>query len=300
VGTISPLEVELENDPVSVLDCLEAETRTYIDGVLTERVGDQYWDVIPQGTRELVEKRQAERLRRHPYERNDAVANYERLTFCDIMDYAQIILKNWQHFEGAFGSRGEVEKHFLNLKEYQNALKHAREMNTVERKQGEASVEWLVKILERARKTGSDLEEGVSAADAAAPNGQSETAAGNDENRKPLTIEALLAKTKDPLARDRISEMMRFCEALPNVQRYTTRHHIVYATTRAFAKIYPQRSQFWVDVVRKGVEDPNHLLKHKHPVHGHIEVSNDFDLQKVKDLVEQSYKSTMAVEAGED
>jgi hypothetical protein len=74
----------------------------------------------------------------------------------------------------------------------------------------------------------------------------------------------------------------------------------VYATTRAYAKIDPQRLQFWVDVVRKGVEDPNHLLKHKHPVHGHIEVSNDFDLQKVKDLVEQSYKSTMAVEAGED
>src|ERR1039458_10662430 len=97
------------------------------------------------------------------------------------MDYAQIVLKNWQVFEGAFGSRGEVERHFLNLKEYRNALKHAREMNTVERKQGEASVEWLVKILERARKTGSDLEDGVSAADAAAAHGQNEKTAGNDE-----------------------------------------------------------------------------------------------------------------------
>ena len=213
---------------------------------------------------------------------------------------------------------------------YRNALKHAREMNTVERKQGEASVEWLFRILERARKEGSDIEEGVSTADTAAPdmmaagesrlgkigylddenfnwmhkrppnNGQSETATGNDENRKPLTIEALLAKTKDPQVRDRINEMMRFCEALPNVQRYTTRHHIVYATTRAFAKIYPQRFQFWVYVIRKGVDDPNHLIKHKHPVHGHIEVPNDLDLQKVKDLVEQSYKSTIPAEVGEN
>jgi hypothetical protein len=298
VGTISPLEVELENDPASVLDRLEAETRTYIDGVLTERVGEKYWDVIPQGTRELADKRLAERLRRHPYERNDDVANYERLTFCDIMDYAQIILKNWQLFDGVFGSRGEVERHFLNLKEYRNALKHAREMNTVERKQGEASVEWLFRILERARKEGSDIEEGVSTTDAAAPNGQSETGTDNDENEKPLTIEALLAKTEDPQVRDRINEMMSFCEALPNVERYTTRHHVVYKTTRVFAKIYPQRFQFWVDVIRKGVDDPNHLLKHKHPVHGHIEVPNGLDLQKVKDLVEQSYKSTIAVEAG--
>jgi hypothetical protein len=69
------------------------------------------------------------------------------------MDYEQIILKNWQYFDGVFGSRGQVERHFLDLKEYRNALKHAREMNTVERRQGEASAEWLFRILERASQT---------------------------------------------------------------------------------------------------------------------------------------------------
>jgi hypothetical protein len=291
-GKISPLEAELEKDPNSVVDRLEAETRTYVDGVLTERIGENYWAEIPQGTRELVGRRQAERVRRHPYEQNDTVTNYERLTFCDIMDYEQIVLKNWQHFEGTFGSRFEVQKHFLGLKEYRNAVKHGREMNTVERKQGEASVEWLFRILERARKQGSDLEEGASPADAAGPNGQTEVATGNDEKRKPVTIEDLLAKTTDPQARDRINEVMRFCENFPNVERYLTQHHIVYTTTRAFARIYPQRYQFWVDVLRKGVDDPNHLLRHQNPVYGHIQVPKDLDLQKVKDLVEQSYKST--------
>ena len=208
VGTISPLEVQLESDPASVLDRLEAETRTYIDGVLSERVGEKYWDVIPQGTRELAEKRVAERLRRHPYERNDDVTNYERLTFCDIMDYAQIILKNWQYFEAVFGSRGEVEKHFLNLKEYRNALKHAREMNAVERKQGEASVEWLFRILERARMAGSDLEEGVSTTDAAAPNGQNETASSNNENGKWLTIEERLLECSNDLVTQYFQELL--------------------------------------------------------------------------------------------
>jgi len=299
VGTISPLEVELEQNPVVVMDRLEAELRTHIDAVLTEQIGEKYWDAIPQGTRELVEKRLAERLRRHAYERDDAATNYQRLTFCDIMDYAQIILKNWQAFEAVFGSRGEVERHFLNLKEYRNALKHAREMNTVERKQGEASVEWLFRILERARQAAVLSEGGIFPTEAQEANGESEGDDENgDKNAKPSTVESLLAKTVDPQALERIKEMMRFCEALPNVERYATRHHIVYRTNRAFAKIYPQRFQFWVDVIRQGIADPHHLLKHKHPVHGHIEVPNDLDLQKVKDLVHQSYNTTVAVEVG--
>ncbi len=82
---------------------------------------------------------------------------------------------------------------------------------------------------------------------------------------------------------------------LPKIplRRELCKHLNLSGHTTRFAKIYPQRLQFWVDVVRKGVEDPNHLLKHKHPVHGHTEVPNDLDLQKVKDLVEQSYKSTI-------
>ncbi len=65
----------------------------------------------------------------------------------DIMDYCKIILTNWDCFEERFGSKGEVEKHFLNVKEARNALKHGRGLNSVERKQGEASVEWLLSIV---------------------------------------------------------------------------------------------------------------------------------------------------------
>ena len=100
VGKISPLEVELEANPVAVVDRLESETRTFIDAMLTERLGDNYWDAIPEGTRDLVRKRLAERMRRHPYERQDSETNYQRLTFCDIMDYAQIIVKNGNFSRG--------------------------------------------------------------------------------------------------------------------------------------------------------------------------------------------------------
>jgi len=56
----------------------------------------------------------------------------------DIMDYCKIILTNWDCFGEHFGSKSEVEKHFLNVKEARNSLKHGRELNSVVRKQGEA------------------------------------------------------------------------------------------------------------------------------------------------------------------
>jgi predicted transport protein len=163
-------------------------------------------------------------------------------------------------------------------------------MNTVEKKQGEASVEWLFKVLQRARIEVLS-EEGAPPAEQA---GDNEIVDEPAEDAPPPTVEMLLGKSKDPTATERMKEIMRFCEALPNVERYTTEHHIVYRTSKAFAKIYPQQFQFWVDVLRKGVDDPDHLLLHQHPIHGHIKVPNDLDLDKVKGLIKQSYDSTVS------
>jgi hypothetical protein len=40
-------------------------------------------------------------------------------------------------------SRGALTKHFLALKNYRNSIKHNRDMNVVERKNGEAAVLWF-------------------------------------------------------------------------------------------------------------------------------------------------------------
>ena len=86
---------------------------------------------------------------------------------------------------------------------------------------------------------------------------------------------------------------MEYCESLCSEQPYTTKDHVVYKTNKAFAKIFPQKNQFWVDVRKRGVVDKLGLLKHKHPTFGHIEVPNSLDLYKVKDLIKQSYQSTL-------
>jgi hypothetical protein len=99
------------------------------------------------------------------------------------------------------------------------------------------------------------------------------------------SVDELLGRAKDPRTLTRMKEIMEFCEALPRMTRHTTQRHTVYKTTKAFAKIYPQQYQFWVDVRKRGVDDKDGLLKHKHPVLGHIEIPNDLDLTKVKDLI---------------
>lgn len=106
-------------------------------------------------------------------------------------------------------------------------------------------------------------------------------------------MEQVLSRTIDKMARQRIKEIMEFCELLGEVQQYTTKRHVVYRTGKAFAKIYPQKDQFWVDVRKIGIKDKYNLLKHKHPIHGHIKVDNELDLDKVKDLIKQSYESTL-------
>jgi hypothetical protein len=69
------------------------------------------------------------------------------MTFLDIMDYCKIILSNWDVFGKFFGSKGEVEKHMLALKNYRNQVKHSRELNEVDKRTGEAAVLWFEKIL---------------------------------------------------------------------------------------------------------------------------------------------------------
>jgi hypothetical protein len=66
-----------------------------------------------------------------------------RLQYSDIMDLQKIIDKNWNLFSDRFASREDLKLHFLALKNYRNPLGHAREMDIIPQKQGEAAVIWF-------------------------------------------------------------------------------------------------------------------------------------------------------------
>jgi hypothetical protein len=143
-------EPGIELQPKGILDQLEKDVRNYIDSILSAH-SDDYLSLVPSDVQQAVQQKIKEHFKRHPYERRSALPNRFRLDYMDIMDYCKIILVNWPLFEADFGSKREVENHFLNLKAVRNALKHGRELNSVEQKQGEASVEWFQSVLRRDR-----------------------------------------------------------------------------------------------------------------------------------------------------
>lgn len=165
-GGISETENQIKTTPLEFLENLEKEIRTYLDGKLSLAFGDEYWKKIPGDIQERVKDKISELYKRHPYEQGKEIKNYEKFNFCDVMDYNQIVLVNWDIFSSDFGSKSETQKHFLNLKEYRNSLMHIRPMNSVIKKQGEASVEWLSRVI------GFELEDEVSEVETAEDNNE--------------------------------------------------------------------------------------------------------------------------------
>ena len=132
----------------SALDDIELRLRLLIDNVLRDKVGPDYWDkVIPQDIKVKAKTKIAEYVRKNPYIKEDQLSSYEKLCQCDVMDYSNTILKNWQFFEQYFGSTYETEKRFITLKDFRNAVKHVKEINFVLQKEAEAAVEWFSQIL---------------------------------------------------------------------------------------------------------------------------------------------------------
>lgn len=148
LGLKTKTEQQFDEEPSAPLDLLEIRLRNLIQDKLTEDFDDDFWlDAVPADIRHVVEKKIESHIHAHPYDNDKFSSAATKLGFLDIMDYAKIISTNWPSFSGVFQSRGELEKHFLALKNYRNAVKHNREMNQVEKRNGEAAVIWFISIL---------------------------------------------------------------------------------------------------------------------------------------------------------
>lgn len=131
-----------------VLDDIERKLRLLINSQLTEKIDKDYWfKMIPGDVQEKAKIKIKEYIRKNPYVTEDKMDSYDRLSQCDIMDYSNIILKNWEYFEQFFGSRYETEKRFITLKDFRNAVKHVKEINFVLQREAEAAIEWFSQVL---------------------------------------------------------------------------------------------------------------------------------------------------------
>ncbi len=144
------------------LDEIELLLRTLIDRTMLEKVGKDYWStIIPSDIKMKVQEKAAEYLKKNPSKTWLDLSTADSLSFCDVMDYSNIILKNWQYFEEIFRSKFEVEKRFIAFKDFRNAVKHNREIDSVLQRDGEAALEWFSQSLKSVKKeVQEDVENG--------------------------------------------------------------------------------------------------------------------------------------------
>lgn len=148
-GAASGTEAMVDTEPVKAVDLTETRLRDVLHQQLGKVYEESYWNTaVPADVRVSADKKMGEHLRRNPY---TSLEEYERdevrLRFLDIMDYHKIILVNWEVFGKYFGNKTDTERHFIAYKNYRNALKHLRSVDSVEKKNGEAALIWIERVL---------------------------------------------------------------------------------------------------------------------------------------------------------
>jgi hypothetical protein len=142
------------------LDNTENLIRTLIDRTMLEKVGNDYWKkVIPSDIKLKVQEKVDEYLKKNPTKMLIDLSTLDNLSFCDIMDYSNVILKNWEYFEETFKSKFEIEKRFIAFKDFRNAVKHNREIDAVLQRDGETALIWFEQVLKKVKRENNDEED---------------------------------------------------------------------------------------------------------------------------------------------
>lgn len=147
-GVTSVLEADFDQEPTRPVDILESRIRSFIHERLQTELSGSYWeDCIPADIRSVVDKKIEADLKRYPYKLEEYLRDEVRISFLDIMDYSKIILTNWDVFQDRFGTKGDVERHFVAFKNYRNSIKHVRLLDDIDRRNGEAAMLWIERAL---------------------------------------------------------------------------------------------------------------------------------------------------------
>ena len=128
------------------VDEIEVKLRRVVHDTLHLHIGEDYWKrAVPDDLQAKIKERINERNRSKVVTRIDDPLI--RLQYADIMDLHKIIDRNWDLFKDRFDSRETLKSQFLALKNYRNPLGHARDIDIVEQKQGEAAIIWFRRTL---------------------------------------------------------------------------------------------------------------------------------------------------------
>ncbi len=147
-GLKTRTEKQLDEEPNQPLDFVENRLRNIIDKQLSIEILNYWEEMVPLDIRDIVKRKIEHEKRKQPYKNDTYFENVEKLAFLDIMDYFKIIVSNWTYFSDTFGSKPELERHFSALKEYRNCIKHNRKLDEINKRNGEAAILWLERVIE--------------------------------------------------------------------------------------------------------------------------------------------------------
>ncbi len=148
-GLKTKIEVSLEEEPNAPIDMIELNLRLIINQRLEKEYGENYWNqnVVPSDIKQSVSQKIIYEINKYPFKKKELEKSENKLLFLEIMDYNKIILSNWSLFDDLFNSKTELERYFVDLKNYRNPVKHGRKIDIVVQKNGEASVLWFKRML---------------------------------------------------------------------------------------------------------------------------------------------------------
>ena len=130
----------------SVVDRLETALRDKIHETLLAHDTGYWKHRVPGGIRTRVQDRIDREENKSPghsgIRSRDARA---KLDFCDVSDYAAIILRkdNWQHFTPVFNSKNECGRMLTDFTEFRAAIKHNRNISPILEHKAQAAILWL-------------------------------------------------------------------------------------------------------------------------------------------------------------
>jgi hypothetical protein len=139
------------NYPVDlrVLDVQIEKVELAIRSLIADRLANDSSN-LPQHIRETVNQRIQMELRKHPWRSEEDFGHLSKqLQFFDIGDCRDIILNKayWPKFESIFSTKELFSQRITQLSNLRNSIRHSREVDQVQRMDGEAAITWVSQAL---------------------------------------------------------------------------------------------------------------------------------------------------------
>lgn len=150
-GVQRRIEPEVRNP---LIDSIETALRDTIHETLTGAYGHEYWKPgiaqVSGETSKAVMERIENHVQKTPGKSKGHYQNLRaRLDFLDVSDYERILLrgKNWQLFTPIFRSKNDCKRFLNDFRDFRNAIKHGRDIDSVLELNGQASITWLANAM---------------------------------------------------------------------------------------------------------------------------------------------------------